>query len=804
MKLSLNWISDFVDIKDIDPHEIANRLTMATAEIEEVETIERAYEGKFIAEVVHTEKLDYKGKDVYVVTVSTGEGKTFETVCTAPNVRTGLKCLFAEPGSLIAGGDVVRSSELYGAKSEGVLCSPREVGMGAIHEKLLECPVDAQIGAHLSDLLPARETLLDVDNKSITHRADLWGLYGFARELAAIYQIPLKPLPQYDFDQVAHLPAYPQEIKDPEKVNCLTSVAFDVQGETPSPLVVQERLFTNGQKCISLLVDLTNYVALEVGQPTHVHDRAKSPSIQAIRLDKDQTYTALDQQEYKLQKGDLAISNGIELTGLAGIIGGSWSEIREGSTEILLESANFQAQQVRRTATRTGLRTEASQRFEKSLPPLFAKLGAARFMDLLVSVPTVSVDFKSRYNVSGELAEKYRYMELDSDYISSLAGTPIEMERTRSILESLKFTVEEVSDQKLSIGIPPFRSKKDISVSNDIGEEVLRIYGYDNLPSINPALPIKPVTINNLVSQQHRIRRYLGGLSGFVEAQTYLWMDGEWNQKLEYNTDHLLSLKNSVAPGKERLREWLVVNLVPLVSKNWSHRDHFSLFELGSVVPKDEKTGKSDERTHLAGVAFAQESVQSLQQLFGTTKATLEDLGEILGLEKFSFDLDTDGAKYADIPLTKFGPWGRISSGGQEIGAMGIIQGRTLRSIVKSGQVVWFELNLEFLKSEYLYPAIQSEELPVYHDTRRDYTIVCPQGMTFLQLEQILDQYQHPILKKRSFQSSFVNKSKSGESKVSYTFRFQIGLKDRTLTNEDISDFQEGIQAFFQKNGIGI
>lgn len=799
MKLSLNWIADFVDIRHIDPYEIAERLTMATAEVEEVEIIERAYKGKVVAEITKVTQLPVEGKQVALVTVDKGDGETVRTVCTAPNARVGLKCILALPGTALAGGQVVEVTELYGTESQGVLCSPKEVGMGSLHEKLLECPDDTEVGAMLADLLPERDVMLDIDNKSVTHRADLWGQYGFAREVAAIYKLPLKPLPAFDFDSISHLPAYSQAIGDNRKINCLTSVAFDFQGRSASSLEVQERLFTMGQKCIGLLVDLTNYVALEVGQPTHVHDREKCPSIQAISLDKPQTIKALDKKDYQLQQGDLAISNGEALIGLAGVIGGNLSELTEGSSQILLESANFQAQQVRRTATRLGLRTEASQRFEKSLPPAFTRMGAARLVQMVTDNVNCSVEFKSSYTITGDAEESYRSLELDAGFISALAGTEISQEKTTEILNSLDFTVEPQANDKVTIGIPPFRSKKDISVSNDIGEEVLRIYGYDNLPSIRPALPIRPVIANNLMRHQHRLRRYLAGYAGFVEVQTYTWMDEEWNKKLGYSNDNLLRLKNPVAEGKEQLREYLLPNLLPLVNKNWPHSDHFKLFETGSIFLKDPETGKSDEKVHLGGVCFAQQAVQSLEQLFHSTKGVLESLGTALGIAPFSFDIDTKDSAYTNLPWSAKEQWGRICYQGKEIGAMGIVQPKLLKSIVKSGQIVWFELNLEFLRETSLYASIHFEDLPVYHDTKRDYTLECAEGMSYHELEEKLDKFEHAIMKKRSFLSAFSSKENKS---VAYTFRYHIGLKDRTLDTEDINDFHDSIQAFFKKEQL--
>jgi len=458
MHISLDWISDYVDLTGLDIETITARLTLATAEVEGTKKIQRFVKGVLVGEINTVEKLTDK---LSFCQVDCG-AKSYTTVCGAPNVRIGLKAPFAPAGTTLAGNVKVAVAEMQGKPSQGILCSAAELGMSDWHEILLECPDSSEVGTPLEALIPESDTLIEIDNKSLTHRPDLWGHYGFAREFAAIFGRKLKPLPQIDLSTFDSLPAYPLKNDDYENCPCYGCIEFQTRGTIPSPLYIQRRLHALGLRSYNLLVDVTNYVNWEIAQPTHAFDADKLGGIRIATLGGKESgeksefeFTTLDGQSRKLLPEDLLIWGGGRKSGghtppddgtyrpvaLAGIMGGLDTEVTESTVKLLLESANFKASRIRRTASRLDLKTDASQRYEKSQPPSNVKVGIARILKL---IEDSGADLKvlSRFTYDGDLQDKVRYIDIPEGRLEQLAGIKLPSERVTQILESLGFEVQ--------------------------------------------------------------------------------------------------------------------------------------------------------------------------------------------------------------------------------------------------------------------------------------------------------------------------------------------------------------------------
>ena len=450
MYISLDWISDYVDLAGLDVPTITNRLTLATAEVEGTKTIRRFVKGVLIGEIKTVEKLSEK---LTFCQVDTGK-KTYTTVCGASNVRVGLKVPFAPEDVLLAGNRKVETVEMSGKVSQGILCSAAELGLSDWHEILLECPDSISVGEPLEKYIPETDTLVEIDNKSLTHRPDLWGHYGFAREFAAIFGRKLKPLPTIDLSAFDSLPAYPLINEDYENCPCYGCIEFQTQGTIPSPLYIQRRLHALGMRSHNLLVDVTNYVNWEIAQPTHAFDAEKLGGIRVATLGKSAEFTTLDGQTRKLLAEDLLIwgttqtmpplpegKGSLTPVALAGVMGGLETEVTATTTRLLLESANFKAARIRRTSGRLDLKTDASQRYEKSQPPSNVKVGIARILKL---IEDSSTDMKvlSRFTCDGNLQEEIRYIDIPTERLERLAGIVMSPERITQILESLGFEVQ--------------------------------------------------------------------------------------------------------------------------------------------------------------------------------------------------------------------------------------------------------------------------------------------------------------------------------------------------------------------------
>lgn len=810
MFISLDWISDFVDISDLDPKLVADKLTMATAEVEGISTVTRFVDGVLVGEIVSAEPFQTpEGKTRNLCKVDCG-GKTYQTVCGAPNARVGLKAPFAPAGTVL-GEKKIDASEVYGYKSEGILCSAAELGMSSWHEILFECPADTPTGAKFADFVPATDTLIEVDNKSLTHRPDLWGHYGFARELAAVFHRELKPLPRHNVDQYDNLPAFPVAIED-ENCLCYSGIVFGIEaGSTrvPSPIKMQRRLHALGQRTYDLLVDLTNYVSLELGQPSHAFDADLVSNICVKPMGKEGVFTTLDGVERKMLPEDMMICDGDKPVAIAGIMGGLETEITAKSTRVMLESANFRAARIRRTSQRLDLRTDASQRYEKTQPPANCKVGAERILKL-VEESGVKYTVETRYSLAGDLHDKVRYIELPPGRMNKLVGVDFPPEKTLEILRSIQFEADFLPDGALRVGVPSFRSEKDISIEEDIVEEVTRIFGFDNIQPVLPSSPIKPLHVEEYIRLEHRARRLLAAGYNFLEVHNYGWTNDQWTKKIGYEPGDTLQLLNPVAPYEAQLRKTLMPNLLALVPKNRPFKDSFRVFELGHVYflkgtvddqrkPKD-SAEKCDEKRRLAGLSFVQSGV-TLDDHYLEIKAAVEDIGSLylLNGETFTFS----PVKESVSPWQKLDYAADVFVGETKVGAIGVLDKETLDKVSpEGGQVVWFELELDKIEGA-LYPTLKFHEAPKFPGSWQDFSLVWPIESGYEGLVNKLGEFKHPLILKRDFVGFYKGKG-IDKGFASYSFRFEIGAADHTLSGAEIDEFHTQFLDFLKANQIAL
>src|SRR5215208_541774 len=798
MKISLDWLSDFLDISNIAPEVIADRLTMATAEVEGFETLERNLKDIVVAEVLSVEPIEASGSDeskLVWATVDTGKGLRL-TACGARNVRPGLKAPFAPPGSRLADTSEVQIIEFGSRKSEGVLCSSRELGLSEFHEGVFECPYALENGAKLESYISSRDILFEVDNKSLTNRPDLWGHYGFARELAAIFGKPLRPLKQIDLSRFDDLPAVAVDIEDLELCPCYTCIKFEVEAMAPSPLTIQARLHTLGQRTFGMMVDLTNYVMLELGQPTHAFDASLVNAIRVAPLGKSSCFHTLDGVIRDMTPDDLMIWNERQPVALAGIMGGRDSEVKASTSAILLESANFKGSQVRRTSTRLGLRTDASQRFEKHQPPANTRNAVARILQLLEE-GGVNYRALSRFSLAGQLDDSYRPLHMPLSVVRTAGGFPIEEQKIVSILRSLEFKADVNASGELQVGVPPFRSQQDISIAPDIIEEIFRIYGYDNVPPEMLSANLKPVYVDNLLRREHKAQRALSQGHGFIEVHTYIWMDDFWLEKIGFKPSKTLIVRNPSAAGNRQLRTTLLPNLIALIDQNRNQRQQFKIFEVGHVF---ENNGESvSELTHFAGISFVSSSETDIEDHYLAVKGAIEDVARVTGCGDLVFK---NGVGAAAGPWAVDGKWVSVYLNGEQVGEMGVLDGPVLQVCAHGGQVVWFELNLAAMPGPTFAEATYQAP-PVYPASWQDFSLVWNVNKGYTELRETLEAFKHPLIKGLEFRGFYKDKETSSED-GSYTFRFLSGSPDRTLTGEDLEQLRAEFLAYLAEKNISL
>jgi phenylalanyl-tRNA synthetase beta chain len=809
MKISVNWLSEYVDVLDIAPHELAERLTLSTAEVEGFEIVGNAANEVMVAEVVKLEPLaeepDERG--LSGITLDTGRGRVF-CVSGAPNLRVGMKTVLALPGAHLPAGEI-RCERIGDRLSEGMLCSAAAIGLGAAHEGILECPTYTENGTRLSRWIPSEDILLDFDNKSLTHRPDLWGHYGFAREIAAVFDRALRPLAETDLSRYRDLPPYAASNEARDDCPCFTCLAVDVEANEPSSLIVQGRLLILGLRPWNCVVDATNYVALELGQPTHAYDRDLVRAIRVAPMGTKGVFRTLDGVSRMMLPEDLMIWNEERPIAIAGIMGGAESSIGGSTTHTLLESANFRAARVRATSVRLGLRTDASQRFEKGQPPANAPLGLRRLVRLLedgACEPAVV----SRATVLGNPQDRPRSIAIPSSYVRERAGADISTERVEEILGRLGFGSMLVDDM-LEIEIPPFRSAQDIGIPTDILEEVLRIHGYGAIPPQRPAAELTPTPAAKPFRRENRTRRFLAQAHGFVEVENYVWFDDDWLTQLGYEPGITLRLRNPVSPTKSRLRTTLMPSLLRVAADNVAHEDDFRIFEVGRVfVPNLDGQPVPDGRSaepasHREEVRVAAASVrpadgQSLEAHYREVKGAIEDLGRVLlvgPLRTGSAARIESGAPW-QLPAS----WAPVLASESPVGSAGILAGAALELVAPQRQLVWFELSLDDLEGP-LYPDVTYVPFPSVPGSRQDFSILWREGDNFQALERVLDTFHHPLVQRRDFVTLYRGRGLP-PGVASYTFRYWLGDPQRTLTGKDLDAFREQFLSFLAHHGISL
>ena len=475
MFLSMNWIRDFVNLDGIDLDELIHKFTLGTAEVEGTEHVGRDTYGIKVGQILTCEEIP-ESKKLHKLTVDLGD-HTCQIMCGAPNARAGIKVPVATLGGMV-GGMKIEARPLAGYESQGMCCSQKELGVSDDHSGLWVLPDDLPLGKDIKEIYEIDDTVFEVDNKSLTNRPDLWGHYGIAREIAALADRPLQPYPVQDLSAYGDLPEVPITIEDPELCYRYSGMTFGHVTKNVSPMNMQIRLYRCGMRGINLLADLTNYLMLELGQPMHAFDYKRVNAIEVGHLDGVNQFQTLDGKDRTIQPETLMIKSHGEPVAVAGIMGGLASEIVDDTDSFLLESANFDAVSVRKSAQAIGLRTDASMRYEKTLDPEMTVTAIARYLKLLLEIDP---EAKVTSRLTDVYPKKYpvRVISFDKAYVDRMTGIDISLTRIEKTLKDLGFKVERQDDQ-FTVTVPSWRATKDVTIKADLIEEITRIYGYDN------------------------------------------------------------------------------------------------------------------------------------------------------------------------------------------------------------------------------------------------------------------------------------------------------------------------------------
>ncbi len=587
MKFSYNWIRKLVPALDTSAQALERLITMKTAECEGIEEAGPHLATASAARVAAVDPIP--GSHNVKAVVETERYGTRTVVCGAPNCRPGLLTVYVP----------VAKAVIHGIESDGMLASFAELGISRDHTGIVELS-----GAgDLARLSP--DSIIEVDNKSLTHRPDLWGHYGMAREVAAIAGKPL-----HDPVDLALLPqgspAVEIEIDDLALCPRYSALVFENVTVQPSPLWLQYRLEAVGLNPINNIVDVTNFIMAELSQPMHAFDAGKLKGgvifVRGARA--GEKLKALNDESYHLSPSNLVIADAGGPIALAGVIGGLDSAIGPATTSIVFESANFQASSVRKTSVALKLRTDASMRFEKSQDPVNTTRALARAIELLREVSPGIVLKGGLADRKAEL-RKAPAIELSVDWVVRKLGRPVEAAQVRAILESLEFDVAETAPRVFSVNVPSWRATKDISLKDDLLEEVGRMLGYD---SVTPRPPLVEAVVppSNPERLFERRIRSAAAAQGFTEIHSYSFIGEEAALRFGFEAGAHLRVANPIASDQNLMRTSLLPGLWSAIAENSKHFHSFRFFEIGREIHK-KAAGLPEEIPHLAAVIHARD-----------------------------------------------------------------------------------------------------------------------------------------------------------------------------------------------------
>lgn len=606
MLISSDWIKDFVDLPELDSSELLSRVTLATAEVEGLIESGAFLEDISVVEIQSLRKHPDADKLNLVTFKLNDSGETKEVVCGAPNVREGLRVPYAKIGVTLPNGLTLEPKKIRGFLSEGMLCSATELGLGEDASGLLELPNEAPLGQDMLNYLEKKKDIIvDIDNKSLTHRPDLWGHYGFAREFAAIWDQELK-VPYNDSwakNLETKFTSDPSPISPKIMDDCaaLSYWGLSVDGVTvgESPAWMQERLINCGLRPINSIVDISNYVMLELGMPNHIFDRESisNNTIEISTIGSETKFTTLDEIERNLVSSDTVIKDSEKPLVIAGIMGGANSGVSSSTTKVFIEVANWKAALVRKTSSRLGLRTDSSQRYEKSLDSKLTYRTLLRILDLILELnPGATVIGKAEYDGISLNDIPELTLKTTAESINTQLGTDVSEERMIKIFESLGFDIS-ANNSELLVKIPSYRSTKDIDCEADLVEEIGRIIGYDNITPSSPLSDIKTTKLDSTKKLHRSIQDFLVYRVGALEVMSYPLVGTSLLKKASWPIkNEKLTLVNALSVDHNIMRPSLIPGLLQSVANNQKNFSNFTLFELGRSYLVDDKEFSSERR----------------------------------------------------------------------------------------------------------------------------------------------------------------------------------------------------------------
>lgn len=813
MKLPLSWLAEFVTL-EADVDELCRRLTLAGLEVESVERAAPGFSDVFVARVLKVERHPNADR-LNLCDVDAGAVGRFSVVCGAPNVRAGMTAPFARLGARLIGSGhgggghrpasladapPLEAAVIRGVRSEGMLCSERELGFSADHTGIVALPDDAPLGADLASYLRSDDTVLDI---AITpNRGDCLSILGLAREVSALFGSKLKqPAVKAAMLKTrggqsteAHTGAAGDtlkvEILAPELCPHYAGLPIGGVKIVPSPIWVRRRLELCGMRALNNVVDATNYVMLELGQPLHAFDSAQIAARRIVvrRADQapggalDREFVTLDNVRRTLEPADLLIADPEKPLAIAGIMGGLNSEVGATTTDLVLESAYFEPMTISRTARRLGLRSEASYRFERAIDRGGQSRALARVAELIVrnaggKVAAAAVDAEPRP------APERRVM-LDLGAVDSILGVAVPGAEVRERLRALGATVKTDGARRLTVIPPSFRP--DLNEAADLAEEIARLKGLAEIPATVPQRAATPASPNDYRGFIGAARELMVG-AGLSELRTIAFIAPAENQRYPGTGGEAVRVTNPLSAELSELRLSLVPGLLGALRFNLNREAAaFHAFEIGKVFAMRE--GAPVEHERLAAISYGDYSLSAVGQQgvaagFWTLKGMLEQWFVALGVAPLiGFDAADEKAHRFLHP----GRAARVLFDGKPIGYLGELHPAEAIRVELNSPCVLTELDLVHLIAYGFLPPQEVVAPPRHPAIRRDLALVVDRDVSAARVIAAIREAAPPLLESVEVFDVYEGGTIApGRKSMALTCRYRG--KDRTLTDEEVN-----------------
>ena len=793
MNISLKLLKKYVDLpEDLTYDQIAYDLTMRTVEVEDVINTADKFHDIVVGEIKEV-KAHPNADALRVCIVDVGEEELKQIVCGGSNLTAGHKVCVSKPGAeVVWHGEgepvLIKETKLRGVPSYGMICGATEVFLADLYPPadereivdFTELGVECKAGQSVAEVAGLDDIVLEVDNKSLSNRPDLWGHLGVARELAAIYKVPLKEetpcLPQ-------GLPAYDVVIEEPERCPRYTATKIENVHVKESPAWMKTIITDCGMRPINALVDITNYVMMAVGQPMHAFDSShvEGEKIVVRNAKPGETLQLLDGKELDLNEHTLMICDCKEPMGLAGIKGGMKDSILDDTTSVLLEVADFTAPGIRRTEREFDEKTDSGMRYEKGIDTQRADLGVALALELFKEIyPECEIKaFTDCYPVKTERA----VIDITQTFLDERLGEVLDRSEIEDILVRLGYDVEFDNGTYHCVA-PTWRSTGDVSIHDDILGDIARLIGYEYFKK----QPLK-VSFEHSVNQvkadlSRKLREFLAFRCGFNEVFTYPWIDEKYIHAAKIDTDKSIRLATPPAPELGILRSSLIPGMLEAIDKNERYFDEFCIFENTQVFEKGEYHPSTEEETlpvHrnlISGIAAG----KNAPELFYRVKGVIEGISGYCHCEPLSFK-QKEKPSWADEKV-----WLNIMEGGKIAGSIGLISVQALTaSGIKMMSAAAFEIDMDAIKP---YPSRTNEfkHLPQYPLVEQDLSLLVDESVKWGDIREAIKF----MVKDLKFVEEYRGKQIPA-GKKSIMLSLKIGNDDSTMTSKQIEKKMNGI-----------